>query len=340
MEFIIGLKVIIKNNRYELIALDNGINDNEIDIINSKLAILNKFEEDYNAELSDEIQSMKEDHMKEIELTKLLINEQIEDRVEDKYTILLNNEIEKNKKLEEDKERLYEILNKNEKIVNIGNIGEEYILDALEKYIEYVPNSCVERIGQNHAEEGDISLTYDCLRCIIEIKNYTNQITPITLKKFNEVYMKREQYNCGMFISIKSNFSKGCMIKCFSLKLINNKPVIYLSCVSDNIDKIYMSINVLNYCLLNNKISNVENVVDIINMSLTHLNEVELQNKRIMNNVKDSLKSLELAKSQLDKIINPNKIHEKKDKKDKVECDICGKEYVNIKNHMKIHEKI
>jgi hypothetical protein len=90
---------------------------------------------------------------------------------------------------------------------------------------------------------------------VIEIKNHASTIQKNDIKKFEEVYIKKENYNCGIFISLESEYGAMSNRQDFYIKYIEDKPIIYLSNVSNKINKNENNFELI-FNLLKSQISN------------------------------------------------------------------------------------
>jgi len=139
------------------------------------------------------------------------------------------------------------------------------------------------------------------LNCIIEIKENMNNIGTNEIKKFINKYISYNSYNCGILISLYSDFTNNSNIKDFDILNINGSPVIFISQLKNNYNKLNDSIKILNsiieYKLNNNIIDNqamniyiqfinkyydtLENNIDIIDSKILKYNsKIEsIQNK-------------------------------------------------------------
>jgi hypothetical protein len=99
------------------------------------------------------------------------------------------------------------------------------------------------------------------LNCIIEIKENMNNIGTNEIKKFINKYISDNSYNCGILISLYSDFTNNSNIKDFDILNINGSPVIFISQLKNNYNKLNDSIKILN-SIIEYKLNN--NIIDII----------------------------------------------------------------------------
>ena len=274
--------------------------------------------------------SLMESNIKEYYETKIIILEnKIKDkdeRYEDKVNILeekikyIKEETAENSKqeinylskeneklliettqLKQEKDQLYILTNK--KAQTKGREGEQDILDYLRSKFEY-SNAIVEYVGKDQKYSSDIYLEYEKLKCVIEIKNHESAIQKNDIKKFEDVYIKKESYNCGIFISIESEYSAMSNRHDFYIMYIDEKPIIYLSNVSKNINKIIFAIKILNYLLENKNQNNFDLIFNLLKSQIS--NYSNLHKKLIdMNQILNELiLDTKNNKKEIEKIIN------------------------------------
>ena len=164
---------------------------------------------------------------------------------------------------------------------------------------------------------------------MIEIKNHASTIQKNDIKKFEEMYIKKENYNCGLFISLESEYGAMSNRQDFYIKYIEDKPIIYLSNVSKNINKIIFGIKILNYLLENKNENNFELIFNLLKSQIS--NYSNLHKKLIdMNQILNEL-ILETKKNkkEIEKIINV-KFKEEDEENDKLK----SKHYKKLENNL------
>ena len=203
--------------------------------------------------------------------------------------------------LKQEKDQLYILTNK--KAQTKGREGEQDILEYIRTKFEY-SNAIVEYVGKDQKYSSDIYLEYEKLKCVIEIKNHESAIQKNDIKKFEEVYIKKERYNCGMFISLESEYSAMSNRHDFYIMYIDEKPIIYLSNVSKNRNKIIFGIKILKYLLENKNQNNFELIFNLLKSQIS--NYSNLQKKLIdMNQILNELiLDTKNNKKEIEKIIN------------------------------------
>ena len=118
------------------------------------------------------------------------------------------------------------------------------------------------------------------------------------------MYIKKENYNCGIFISLESEYAAMSNRQDFYIKYIDEKPIIYLSNVSKNINKIIFGIKILNYLLENKNQNNFELIFNLLKSQIS--NYSNLHKKLIdMNQILNELiLDTKNNKKEIEKIIN------------------------------------
>ncbi len=234
--------------------------------------------------------------------------------------------------LKQEKDQLYILTNK--KAQTKGREGEQDIIDYLRSKFEY-SNAIVEYVGKDQKYSSDIYLEYEKIKCVIEIKNHESAIQKNDIKKFEEVYIKKENYNCGIFISLESEYSAMSNRQDFNIIYIDEKPIIYLSNVSKNINKIIFAIKILNYLLENKNQNNFELIFNLLKAQISNYSNMHkklIDMNQILNELILDTKN---NKKEIEKIINIKFKEENED--DNNECKS------NIKNNIhytKIDAKI
>lgn len=242
----------------------------------------------------------------------------IKNQTEREYKIRLeyeearNKELEESKiKLEKDKEQLLILTNK--KAQTKGAEGELEIYNYLKSKIELNNNSKIENVSKDKKESSDLYLEHNKLKCVIEIKNHNSTIQKNDIKKFEEVYINQEKYNSGIFISLASEFSNSSGKNDFDLIFINEKPIIYLSNVENNKDKIIIAIKMLNYMLENKDEYNFDKILNLLKIQLTNYSNLTKKLIDVNQLVNNIILETKQYKKQIEEIIEPDNKNETPD---------------------------
>jgi|688.fasta_scaffold189886_2 hypothetical protein len=299
-------------NKYELEVLKNKnklniIEENIKENYESKMIILEDKLKDKEESYKIKEINIKENYESKIKILEDKINNIKEEITENNkhqiYYLSKENEKlhEETAQLKKEKDQLYIITNKSSQTK--GREGEQDILEYLRTKFEY-SNAKIEYVGKDQKYSSDIYLEYDKLKCVIEIKNHASTIQKNDIKKFEEMYIKKEIYNCGIFISLESEYGAMSNRQDFYIKYIEDKPIIYLSNVSKNINKIIFGIKILNYLLENKNENNFELIFNLLKSQIS--NYSNLHKKLIdMNQILNELiLDTKKNKKEIEKIIN------------------------------------
>lgn len=346
LELLEELKSTYKRNKD---IENNKIYKREIELL--KREIENKYELEiikYKNKLSVIESNIKEYYETKIKILEEKIKDK-EERYEDKVNILeekikyIKEETAENSKkeiyylskenekliiettqLKQEKDQLYILTNK--KAQTKGREGEQDILEYLRTKFEY-SNAIVEYVGKDQKYSSDIYLEYEKIKCVIEIKNHESAIQKNDIKKFEEVYIKKERYNCGMYISLESEYSAMSNRHDFYIMYIDEKPIIYLSNVSKNRNKIIFGIKILNYLLENKNQNNFDLIFNLLKSQIS--NYSNLHKKLIdMNQILNELiLDTKNNKKEIEKIINVKF-------KEENEEEIKSKHYTKLENNL------
>lgn len=357
--------IININEDFNLLISHNGKNDKLIDDYNKKLKLFGNLlnycceklkytnDEDYTKleeELNKKLEFIEQKHtmelaykdrdneVKENEYKNRILTEKYE--IENKYITQINeqnNEIIKLKdeiKYNNNNKNINEILderfNKFDKyfddklsIQQKGEIGEDYLFNYIKKIME-MSNGIIEKVkGESNA--GDLYLEYDNMRCCIESKNHVGNIPCKEINRFLYTDVQHTRYNCGLFISLKSEFVNSINIKHFDIQIENNKPCIFLCNIDDNISDIKSAIKILRF-LVNNK-NDINKNIDYVNQINKDLKIYKEIDNSINNDIKNLNKRKKIIKERCSEINELLNIESIEDKKIKFKCSLCPKEY-------------
>ena len=171
---------------------------------------------------------LKESYHKTLNETTKGIREEEEGkrtRLRKEYDDLLTMEREK-----------YIIFNKRqENSTLLGQDGEAFTYHKLNMLF---PKS---EVIDTHEEKqcGDFKLVYNNLPLLLEVKNYSGNVLKKEILKFKRDMEYRSEMKGGVFISLKSGIA-AC--KDFQLEVYNGKPVIFLTYVKDDMEKIKLAV--------------------------------------------------------------------------------------------------
>ena len=357
-------------NLYNIHALDKD--NNNIKILIDKLS--KKFNEEKINDIKNKVDEVKYIYdIKLNEMDTLLIKEKDKTEIlkNKLYTITDDNEKQLNEfkeKYKKDMEELYEEKLKNkeelyeEKLKNnilfnnfVDETNNNYITIAglltktnisKGKYGEDMVYNTLKnafgrftKIDKVNGEKncGDIYIEHDRVNAVIEVKNHDNTISSNVIEKFISKDIYNENYNSGIFISLKSNYNEKSNIKHFDIKYIDNKPIIFLCNVENQIEDINSAVIVLNNLLKLNdeyKISDIQSYITKFKRDYIDYTEF----KKDINNMINILKNLyERFIKKQEEIKLFNVIEENIDNK----CPYtnCSKSYKHKNQHYYKHIK-
>jgi len=276
--------------------------------------------------------------------------------------IKLDNEIEKNIKLENNilelKSEISEFKDEKQILYSLTKIktnqakgieGELEVLDYIKDKLNLSMDNenYISHVAKDKKNNSDLHLKYKKLNCVIEVKKHANNISKSNLEMFENVYILDSKYNCGIFISLLSEYSPLTNRYDFYMTTINDKPVIYISNVSSNLDKIIFSIKILlsainnldNVFKSNSLFEELKEDVNAFGLILKSANDIH-------KNVNIILSTANIAKSRINKKINNENIENEETKEDIIvnvhyritsneqnciQCNYCNvKPYANV----------
>jgi len=339
--------------REELKEKINNIDNREYQSIISKyekekltIIELNQLEKEKLAELHENNKKYIELDMENRYKNKIKILEDnlenIKNQIEREYQIRLeyeearNKELEKAKiNLEKDKEQLLILTNK--KAQTKGVEGELEIYNYLKSKIELNDQSKIENVSKDKKESSDLYLEHNKLKCVIEIKNHSSTIQKNDIKKFEEVYINQEKYNSGLFISLASDFSPSSGKSDFEILFINEKPILYLSNINENKDKLTIAIKMLNYILENKDDYNFDKILNLLKIQISNYSNLTKKLIDINQLVNSTILETKQYKKQIEEIIQPEEKvnfisdkHYTKLNENLIQCNYCSQKPYDI----------
>jgi len=254
--------------------------------------------------------------------------ENIKAQTEREYKIRLEYEEARNKELErakinleKDKEQLLILTNK--KSQTKGLEGELEIYNYIKSKIELNEKSKIENVSKDKKESSDIYLEHNKLKCVIEVKTHRSTLQKNDFKKFEEVYINQERYNSGLFISLTSEFSPSSGKEDFEIKQINDKPIIYLSNVNENRDKLTIAIKLLNYIVSNKEEYNFDKILNILKLQINNYSSLTKKLIDINQIVNSTILETKQYKKQIEEIIEPE-----------IKKEECNEAYTILNNNL------
>lgn len=331
----------------------NNIDNKEYQSIISKyekekerIIELNKLENEKLKELYENNKKYIELDMENRYKNKIKILEEnlenIKTQTEREYKIRLEYEKARNKELEnakinleKDKEQLLILTNK--KAQTNGADVEVEIYNYIKSKIELNEKSTIENVSKDKKESPDLYLQYNKLKCVIEIKNHSSTIQKNDIKKIEEVYINQEKYNSGLFISLASDFSPSSGKGDFEILFINEKPILYLSNINENKDKLIIAIKMLNYILENKDDYNFDKILNLLKIQISNYSNLTKKLIDINQLVNSTILETKQYKKQIEEIIQPEEnINFRSDKhytklnENLIQCNYCSKKPYDI----------
>ena len=245
----------VNNNEFS-IQIINDDNDHLINRINNDLKMLDIIRNHNRIQMYEKI----------IKENQELINESVTRKKQDILDVA-KYMISKEKEILYYKQQIEE-LNTNINNLDISPIDNLQIDNKENNKEENKENniqSIIENVLENKSykihkiDENIISLKYNELNCIIEIKDCKKNIGKNDIKKYINTFINNESYNCGIMISLYSTYTSNNNIKEFDIVTINNKPVVFISNFNKDINKIYYSIKIISAILKYKITNNVNN---------------------------------------------------------------------------------
>jgi hypothetical protein len=89
---------------------------------------------------------------------------------------------------------------------------------------------------------GDFKLIYNSMPLMLEVKNYSNNVLKKEIVKFKRDISYQKDMKGGVFISLKSGISAH---NDFQLEVYDDRPVIFLTYVKDNMEKIKLAVKLI-----------------------------------------------------------------------------------------------
>jgi hypothetical protein len=214
-----------------------------------------------------------------------------------------------------------------------GELGETFIYDFLSDFLQLNTGSIQRVNGKNNA--GDLLLIYNNLKCCIESKNHSSSIRQEQINRFINIDILHPYYNSGIFISFKSDFVLSSSIKHFDIKIIHNKPVIFISNLIKKPHEIILAIKIIDFILYQQSFdnSNIQSYISFLNSHIIILNQLLSINNSLSKNILDSNNKIKFSISEIEQLLNINS------SKSKYICNFCnlGFDKKNIFNkHLKI----
>tara|TARA_Y100001970_G_scaffold293641_1_gene441888 strand:+ start:1284 stop:2414 length:1131 start_codon:yes stop_codon:yes gene_type:complete len=137
--------------------------------------------------------------------------------------------------LEKERDKYLTINKRNENSTLLGQDGETFTYHNLNMLF---PKS---EVVDTHDEKqcGDFRLVYNNMPLLLEVKNYSGNVLKKEISKFKRDMEFRSEMKGGVFISLKSGI---CAHSDFQMEVYDGRPVIFLTHVKDNMEKIKLAV--------------------------------------------------------------------------------------------------
>ena len=222
---------------------------------------------------------------------------------------------------------------------DLGAQGETFIYEYIKQYL-LLTDASIEKVnGMSNA--CDIYLSYGNIKCGIESKNHTGTIRSDAIQRFITTDINNPRYNCGIFISIKSEFVNVSQIKHFDIRFYGNKPVIFLSEIMKKPEQIMIAIKILEFIISNNSKSEneIQTIIQAIQNYIPSLEKLQRNNKQIIKIAKESDKDIDEIINSIYKLLSVDNPKETQKKCSKYKCEKCEINF-DKKTEMNKHAKI
>jgi hypothetical protein len=126
-----------------------------------------------------------------------------------------------------------------------------------------------------------------------------------SIKRFVEIDIKNENYNCGIFVSIRSEFVNVSKIKHFDVRFYHNKPVIFLTDVIRRPEHIVYAIKTLEFIVSNNSrtANEINTIIQSVRTMIQTLDKLQRNNNSCIKNLKESNQTIEEVKTEIRKLL-------------------------------------
>lgn len=163
-------------------------------------------------------------------------------------------------------------------------------------------------------------MQYNYLHCGIEVKNHTLPISQSQIKRFLDTDLNNPNYNCGIFISIKTDFADISNFKHFDIKYQNNKPSIFLSKYIVRPSDIILAIKILDFIIYNQKfnISDINKYITMLTNNIETLNSIIEINSDNIKNLNKSNLLIKNKQMEIEELLNIPKVND-------FICEKCNK---------------
>jgi hypothetical protein len=185
-----------------------------------------------------------------------------------------------------------------------GILGEMFVEKTINAHIASHDSAYVMNRTKDQSHCSDLDVRYKNIRCCVEVKNIDKQLSYSNVQVFQKTYMSGEDYNCGLFVSLRSTFGPSTGVKDFGILYEGTKPCIYLENAMETPWKITAALDVLNFLVSNDSMngkseiaiklleSSARNNALLLKTAMTRLNAITKDVNEVKKIVKQSMTSL------------------------------------------------
>jgi len=137
--------------------------------------------------------------------------------------------------LEKEREKYLEFSKRQENSTLLGQDGENFTYHKLNML--FPKSDVIDTHDQKQC--GDFKLVYKNLPLLLEVKNYKGNVLKKEILKFKRDMEYQSEMKGGIFISLKSGISAR---DDFQMEVYDGKPVLFLTYVKDNMEKIRLAV--------------------------------------------------------------------------------------------------
>ncbi len=206
-----------------------------------------------------------------------------------------------NKEINEIKESINRVFRNNNAV--LGASGEQFVYNYIKDQTILNDSQIEDVSGSSNA--CDMFLQYKSIKCGIESKNHKDAVKTDSIKRFVEIDIKNENYNCGIFVSIRSEFVNVSKIKHFDVRFYHNKPVIFLTDVIRRPEHIVYAIKTLEFIVSNNSrtANEINTIIQSVRTMIQTLDKLQRNNNSCIKNLKESNQTIEEVKTEIRKLL-------------------------------------
>jgi len=270
--------------------LESKENNDIINDYNKKLTILSKIIEMNN----EEVYKFVESHSACIK-EKIILEER------KNYAAEIAVEKYKVEKMTKELEDLRIKLEMQSTISYKGTTGELFVESYIDERIRLNENWSITNISKDGNHNSDLELVYKNIKCVIEVKNIKTKLSESNIKKFKETYINSEekQYNCGIFVSLISDYSPSTGVYDFYIQTINNKYIIFLAKVKENPEKLLFAMDILNQIVSLEKNKSGHAIIEMLNKQIKNYGGLYSEVNKMLATIKTLKTNIKMYQDEI-----------------------------------------